>query len=43
MGTGGSFLLKGREADHFLQLVPRPRKVELYLHSPICLDGVVLN
>jgi hypothetical protein len=26
-----------------LHLVPRPRVVELYLHSPICLHGIVLN
>jgi hypothetical protein len=26
-----------------LHLVLRPRMVELYLHSPICLDGIVLN
>jgi hypothetical protein len=24
-------------------LVPRSRKVELYLHSPICLHGIVLT
>jgi hypothetical protein len=29
------------EAD--LHLVPRSRMVELYLHSPICLHGIVLN
>jgi hypothetical protein len=27
----------------YLQLVPRSRIVELYLHSPICLHGMVLN
>jgi hypothetical protein len=27
----------------FPSLVPRSRKVELYLHSPIYLDGIVLN
>jgi hypothetical protein len=32
----------GRKADHS-HLLPRSRKVELYLHSPICLHGVVLN
>jgi hypothetical protein len=26
-----------------LHLVPRSRMVELYLHSPMCLHGVVLN
>jgi hypothetical protein len=26
-----------------LLLVPRPRMVELYLHSPKCLHGIVLN
>jgi hypothetical protein len=25
-----------------LHLVPRSRKVELYLHSPICFHGIVL-
>jgi hypothetical protein len=32
----------GREGDH-LQLVQRLRVVEPYLHSPICLHGIVLN
>jgi hypothetical protein len=26
-----------------LHLVPRSRKVELYLHCPICLHGIVLK
>jgi hypothetical protein len=26
-----------------LNLVPRSRKVELYLHFPICLHGILLN
>jgi hypothetical protein len=26
-----------------LYLVPKSRKVELYLHSPICLHGIALN
>jgi hypothetical protein len=30
------------EADH-LHLVPRSRKMELYLHSPTCLHGIVIN
>jgi hypothetical protein len=33
----------GREADHYLHLVPRSRMVELYLHFTVCLHGVVLN
>jgi hypothetical protein len=33
----------GSEADHSLHLVPISRMVELYLHSPIRLHGVVLN
>jgi hypothetical protein len=33
---------QGREADHSL-LVPRSIKVELYLHSPILLKGIVLT
>jgi hypothetical protein len=32
---------QGREAD--FKLVLRSRKVELYLHSPVCLHGIVLN
>jgi hypothetical protein len=43
--TGGSFSVvkePGREADHH-HLVPRLRTVELYLHSPVRLHGVVLN
>jgi hypothetical protein len=31
-----------READHLHQM-PWSRKVELYLHFPICLHGIVLN
>jgi hypothetical protein len=34
---------QGYEADHSLHLAPRSRMVELYLHSPICLHGIVLN
>jgi hypothetical protein len=29
-----------REENH---LVPRSRKVELYLHNPVCLHGIMLN
>jgi hypothetical protein len=49
MGTRGYFpLVKwwGHEADHSSpssDLVPRSRMVELYLHSPKHLHGVVLN
>jgi hypothetical protein len=32
-----------READHSPPLVPRSRMVELYLHSIVCLLGMVLN
>jgi hypothetical protein len=32
-----------RETDHSPHLVPRSRKMELYLHSPMCLHGIVLN
>jgi hypothetical protein len=37
MGTGGTKL-----TTH-LHLVPKLRNMELYLHSPIGLHGVVLN
>jgi hypothetical protein len=43
MGTGCCFQgvkRPGREADH---LVPRLRMMELYLHSPICLHGIVVS
>jgi hypothetical protein len=33
----------GMKLTTHLHLVPRSRMVELYLHSPICLHGVVLN
>jgi hypothetical protein len=33
----------GREVTSYLHLVPRSRMVELYLHSLICLHGIVLN
>jgi hypothetical protein len=32
----------GREADNSF-LMPSSRMMELYLHSPICLHGIVLN
>jgi hypothetical protein len=38
-GEGG----KGVKLTTHLQLVPRSRMVELYLRSPICLHGIVLN
>jgi hypothetical protein len=44
MVTGGYFpgvRRQGREADH-LYLVPTLRIVELHLHFPILLHGVVL-
>jgi hypothetical protein len=46
MGTGGSFprnKATGVELTTHLHLVPRSRIVELYLHSPIHLHGVMLN
>jgi hypothetical protein len=33
----------GLESDHSLYLVPRSKMVELFLHYPIRLQGVVLN
>jgi hypothetical protein len=37
--------LSGRDVKltTHLQLVPRSRNVDLYIHSPICLHGVMLN
>jgi hypothetical protein len=32
-----------READHSSPSSAETRKVELYLHSPICLHGIMLN
>jgi hypothetical protein len=32
----------GRGDDHS-HLVPRSKMVELYLHYPICVHGIVLN
>jgi hypothetical protein len=47
MGTGGSFpggrSVRCMEATIHLHLMPRLRTVELHLHSPISLHGVVLN
>jgi hypothetical protein len=40
VGTGRS-LLRGKAADH--PIVPRSKMMELYLHSPTCLHGIVLN
>jgi hypothetical protein len=42
MGTWALSLGLKRLATHF-QLVPRSSKLELYLHSLICLHGIVLN
>jgi hypothetical protein len=43
----GAFSLRakqlGQEADYSSHLVLRSRMVELYLHFPTCLHGVVLN
>jgi hypothetical protein len=44
MGTGVSFLWNkgpGREAYNSVHLVPRSKMVELYLHSPLGLHGVM--
>jgi hypothetical protein len=38
----GQFQRGGKLTTH-LYLVPRSRIEELYLHSPICLPGIVLN
>jgi hypothetical protein len=35
--------VRGVRLTTHLHLVPRSRLVELYLHSLICLHGVVLN
>jgi hypothetical protein len=47
MGTRGSFpgvKRPGREADHSPPSSAEVKEwVELYLHSPICLNGVVLS
>jgi hypothetical protein len=47
MNTGGSFLWgqsgRGVKLTTHLHLMPSSRKVELYLHFPICLYGIVLN
>jgi hypothetical protein len=46
MGIGGDSLgvkWHGLEADHYLHLVWSSRMVELYLHFPIGLHGIVLN
>jgi hypothetical protein len=34
---------RGVKLTTHLHLVPRSRKVELYLHSPICHHGIVFN
>jgi hypothetical protein len=47
MGTGADFprgkAEMGMKLTIHIHLVPRSRMVELYLHSPIRLDGIVLN
>jgi hypothetical protein len=44
MATGGSFPWEGSvKLTTHLHLLPRSRKVELYLHSPIRLHGIVLK
>jgi hypothetical protein len=40
---GGSFPGRGVKLTTHLHPVPRSRVVELYLHSPTCLHGIVLN
>jgi hypothetical protein len=34
---------RGVKLTTHLHLVPKSRMVELYLHSPICLHGIVVN
>jgi hypothetical protein len=34
---------RGVKLTTHLHLAPRSRKVELFLHSPICVRGIVLN
>jgi hypothetical protein len=47
VGTAGSFPRgkngRGVKLTTYLHLVPKVRIVGLYLHSPICLHGIVLN
>jgi hypothetical protein len=46
MGTGVFFpVVKrlGREADHSSPTSAEEENMDLYIHSPICLQGVVLN
>jgi hypothetical protein len=46
MGTGDSFpgiKWQGREADYSPPSSAEVKNVDLYLHSPICLHGVVLK
>jgi hypothetical protein len=43
MDTGGNAAGWAVKLTTLLDLVPRSRMVELYLHSPIRLSGVVLN
>jgi hypothetical protein len=46
MGTGGSFLggkAAGREADHSPPSSAQVKMMDLYLNSPKCFHGVVLN
>jgi hypothetical protein len=38
-----SYVLNAVTQKKTLHLLPRSRMVELYLHSPICLHGTVLN
>jgi hypothetical protein len=47
MGTGGSFLVghscRGMKLTTHLRLVPRSRKLEVYLHSPTWLHCIVFS
>jgi hypothetical protein len=46
MGSGGSFpgvKRQGREADHSPSTSAEVKKMDLYIHSPIRLHGVMLN
>jgi hypothetical protein len=41
MGAGGLLPGGGLRLTNYFHLVPRPRKLKLYLHSPINLEGEI--
>jgi hypothetical protein len=41
--VGGGLKRPGRKLNTYLHLAPRSRMVELYLHSPIRLHGMILK